>query len=400
MNGKRVGLSLITALLMGLLAAPAQASVPRMAAPWMAAPFDSTGVERRDGEVYVLHRVDRGQTLYSILKRYGATFAEYKTANPGAPNEVNSNQLLRVPYNRSRAVAAAAEKTAAEPTAVRPEPRPVETASADNRPSMAMRQPAAAPPPAMPPTSQPAAMPARRAASSTTTPAPGPSPRVAESAHEVQPGETLYSIARRYNLPVADLKRWNGLPDAGTVHTGQVLVLNGEIAPKKPTKTAAEIAREQLKTPEAKPVAKAPIPPPAPRPEPAPARPEPAKTDEPEAKREPEEEPEAETRATRPVVAANPMASAKYRRETGLAEVIDVDDKSGRYLGLHRSAAVGSLVTVRNEANGQVVSVKIIGKLPDTGLNDRVIIKLSPGAFSRLSPVDRRFRAEVSYVMQ
>lgn len=391
MNGKRVGLSLNIALVLGLLGAPA----------WASAPFDSTGVERRDGETLVLHRVDRGQTLYSILKRYGATFADYKAANPGAPNEVNSNQLLRVPYNRSRAMAAAvAEKPAPEPTptASRPEPRPVETASADNRPSMAMRQPATSPLPAPVSTPQPTATPTRRAASATTTPAP--SARIPESAHEVQPGETLYSIARRYNLPVADLKRWNDLPDAGTVHTGQVLVLNGEIAPKKPTRTAAEIAREQLKTPEAKPVAKAPTTPPLPHPEPAPARPEPAKTEDAEARREPEAETEAETRVARPVVAANPAASAKYRRETGLAEVIDVDDKSGRYLGLHRSAAVGSLVTVRNEANGQVVSVKIIGKLPDTGLNDRVIIKLSPGAFSRLSPVDRRFRAEVSYVMQ
>lgn len=391
MNGKQVGLSLNIAFLLGLLA-PA----------WAVAPFDSTGVERRDGETFVLHRVDRGQTLYSILKRYGATFADYKAANPGAPNEVNSNQLLRVPYNRSRAVAAAvAEKPASEPTSTvsRPEPRPVEMASTDNRPSMAMRQPATStPPPAQ--TSTPAAVPVRRAASATTVPAPAASARIPESAHEVQPGETLYSIARRYNLPVADLKRWNDLPDAGAVHTGQVLVLNGEIAPKKPAKSAVDIAREQLKTPETKPVAKTtPLPP---RPEPAPVKPEPAKTEESEAKREPEGEAVEETRAApaRPVVVANPSASAKYRRETGLAEVIDVDDKSGRYLGLHRSAATGSLVTVRNEANGQVVSVKIIGKLPDTGLNDRVIIKLSPGAFSRLSPVDRRFRAEVSYVMQ
>lgn len=391
MNGKQVGLSLNIALL--LLVARAWASAPRIVAARVVAPFDSTGVERRDGETFVLHRVDRGQTLYSILKRYGATFADYKAANPGAPNEVNSNQLLRVPYNRSRAVAAAAEKSASESpvTVSRPENQPVETASADSRPSMAMRQPAATPPP-----SQPATLPARHASSPSTRPSSVPTARIPESAHEVQPGETLYSIARRYNLPVADLKRWNGLPDAGTVHTGQVLVLNGEIAPKKPTKSAADIAREQLKIPETKPIAKA-TPPPASRSEPP--KPEPVKPEETEARREPEPDAEPESRPARPAV-ANPSASAKYRRETGLAEVIDVDDKSGRYLGLHRSAAAGSMVTVRNEANGQVVSVKIIGKLPDTGLNDRVIIKLSPGAFSRLSPVDRRFRAEVSYVMQ
>lgn len=209
--------------------------------------------------------------------------------------------------------------------------------------------------------------------------------------HDVQPGETLYSIARRYGLAVDDLKRWNNLPDAGGVQLGQVLLLSGEVVPKKPAKTAAEIAREQLKTPPVEPKS-------APRPEPA-------RPSEPASKRpaEPEEptNAEPESPAERPVRVAVPSAApaAKNRRETGLAEVISVDDKSGRYLGLHRTAPVGTMVTVRNEANSQVVMVKIIGKLPDTGLNDRVIIKLSPGAFSRLSPVDRRFRAEVSFVM-
>ena len=31
--------------------------------------------------------------------------------------------------------------------------------------------------------------------------------------HDVQPGETAYSIARKYNISLDDLKRWNNLPD-------------------------------------------------------------------------------------------------------------------------------------------------------------------------------------------
>jgi murein DD-endopeptidase MepM/ murein hydrolase activator NlpD len=54
-------------------------------------------------------------------------------------------------------------------------------------------------------------------------------PAVAERAspreHMVQPGETVYSIARRYNLSTADLMRANAIQPAFTIKAGQRLVL-------------------------------------------------------------------------------------------------------------------------------------------------------------------------------
>lgn len=41
------------------------------------------------------------------------------------------------------------------------------------------------------------------------TPAPAKTPLF----HDVQPGETAYSIARKYGISLEDLKRWNSLPD-------------------------------------------------------------------------------------------------------------------------------------------------------------------------------------------
>jgi phosphate transport system substrate-binding protein len=43
--------------------------------------------------------------------------------------------------------------------------------------------------------------------------------------HKVAPGETLYSIARKHDLDVAQLRNWNHLSD-NTVHPGQVLRLS------------------------------------------------------------------------------------------------------------------------------------------------------------------------------
>ncbi len=82
---------------------------------------------------------------------------------------------------------------------------------------------------------------------------------------------------------------------------------------------------------------------------------------------------------------------------SGVAEMIE-GSGSGKYLALHRSAPIGTLVQVRNEFNNQSMWVKVIGRLPDTGVNDKILIKLSTQAFTKLSPEDRRFRAEVSYI--
>ena len=78
--------------------------------------------------------------------------------------------------------------------------------------------------------------------------------------------------------------------------------------------------------------------------------------------------------------------------------MIDVPDNSGKYLALHKSAPIGTLVLVKNLANNQSIWVKVIGRLPST--DGKLIIKLSPKAFERLNAVDKRIRAEISYLVQ
>ena len=71
--------------------------------------------------------------------------------------------------------------------------------------------------------------------------------------------------------------------------------------------------------------------------------------------------------------------------------------KSGKYLALHKSAPIGTLIQVKNETNGASVWVKVIGRLPEVDQNQNIIIKLSPKAMARVSPVDKRFRAKINY---
>jgi LysM repeat protein len=84
--------------------------------------------------------------------------------------------------------------------------------------------------------------------------------------------------------------------------------------------------------------------------------------------------------------------------ETGIAELIDVPDNSGKYLALHKTAPIGTLVLVKNLANNQSIWVKVIGRLPNS--DSKLIIKLSPRAFEKLNAVDKRIRAEISYLVQ
>ncbi len=64
---------------------------------------------------------------------------------------------------------------------------------------------------------------------------------------------------------------------------------------------------------------------------------------------------------------------------------------------LHRTAKVGSVMKIRNEMNGMEIYARVVGKLPATGDNNKLLIKISKAAFEQLRAVDARFPVEISY---
>ncbi|WP_405514882.1 LysM peptidoglycan-binding domain-containing protein [Spirosoma sp. KNUC1025] len=245
--------------------------------------------------------------------------------------------------------------------------------------------------------------------------------------HVVDAGQTLYSLASRYGVSQSDLRKWNNL-SGNNVLIGQALIVSEKayqvrtpstpIATSKTTDTPARTPTSH--TPESRPTS-------------TPAEPRNAdhrtttptehRTDEEVANRtrpdadatnrsnapavEPRApvntkpaDPEAEVESPRPGNDAPMPTYGRRISDSGVAEVIEGTDGSGKYLALHRTAPIGTLVQVRNEFNNQSLWVKVIGRLPNTGINDKILIKLSTQAFSKLSPEDRRFRAEVSYIVK
>jgi len=214
-----------------------------------------------------------------------------------------------------------------------------------------------------------------RAAAPATASAPIKTPAASGTAparYTVAKGETLFGIARRFSLSPAELIQLNHLPDGGAVRVGQELLLRAAggdaapvaAAPARPTEAPAP-------TPRVNPNAPAQI-----------ATITTAKeADAPPVERAPTRASEVVTRVT----------------ESGIAATI-AGSGTDKYLALHKTAPVGTIMQVRNQMNGQSVYVRVIGPLPDTGENNNMLVRLSPRAVQKLGTNDSKFRVETSYV--
>lgn len=196
--------------------------------------------------------------------------------------------------------------------------------------------------------------------------------------HTVEPQQTLYAISRMYNVSVDDIKGWNGLP-SNAIEIGQKLIVGKGVAQATQIPVYVPEPDDEIATTPTASVNDAPVNVSSP----APATATPAA----KANERSEEEEEA------PAKGLNKMS------ESGMAEMIDAkSNDTNKYLALHKSAPVGTIMQVKNVMNGQVVYVRVIGKLPDTGANDKVVVRLSKKAYQKLGAVDERFRVELSYM--
>ncbi len=326
--------------------------------------LDSLRLEKKDGQNFIIHKVDKGQTLFGTLRKYGTSLSQFKTANPEADVDIKIGQILRIPYFKTIKEVAAKQKL-------------------DEK------------------------------AVSKSKPIKGE-----QVTFIVEDGMTLFKIAKLNKVTVADLKRMNNL-ESDIIEIGQELIVKeGTVSKEKlaerEAKKAAQNANKVVSEKEIivvqneKPIEV--------------AKAEPIKKEENTVKKEDTiaktipkkvitiEQPKPKIDTTKPKIEiknepVEPVAKLdtdgerEIKTEIGIAELIAVESKSGKYLALHKSAPMGTLVQVKNETNGASVWVKVIGRLPEVDQNENIIIKLSPKAMDRVSPVDKRFRAKINYTL-
>ncbi|MCF2443106.1 LysM peptidoglycan-binding domain-containing protein [Dyadobacter sp. CY345] len=292
---------------------------------------DSIGFEKVGGKIFVLHKVNQGQTMFAVVRQYGTTIQALRDANPGISDAVQLGQTLRVPYT-PRVSKKEAKKEEAKKEEVKP-------AVKDAKPL---------PPP------------------STATPTADAKVAVAPNGiHKVEAGQTLYRVAVKYGVLMADLRKWNNLKD-DNLTDGQELIVSEKGAEKakpvpvpEPKKVVTNVVKDSVR----------------------------AKAAVAEKVMKPVEE-----------VAPPKVVTGKRKSESGLAEVIETDESTSKFLALHRNAPIGALVEVLNEYNQEKIIVRVIGRIPETSVNDDIIIKLSSRAFEKVSPNSKRFRAVISYL--
>ena len=185
--------------------------------------------------------------------------------------------------------------------------------------------------------------------------------------HRVAKDETLFSIARQFKLHTTTLKQWNNL-NSDNVKAGQDLIVGLPPVTKSPTVAVQKTVPTQNTEPIA-PVATTTV-----------------------VTRK------SDTQDRDSVMAVQPKPIT-YLKESGIAEVINGPNVN-KYLALHATAPIGSYIMVTNSMNGRQLSVRVIGTLPNTGSNDKVIVKLSRKAQQRLAALDNRFLVDVVYAAQ
>jgi LysM repeat protein len=375
----------------------------------VAFPLDSLRLEKKDGKNFVIHKVTKGQTLFGTLRKYGTTLSEYKAANPGVDTDIKINQILRIPYFK-----------AIKETAKTPEKLAVSTKSAPSKNSDTLF------------------LKVENEQVINFDKYYHTPPKVVI----VESGNTLFKIAKKTGTKVPDIKKLNNLA-TDLIEIGQVLIVKDGVALKGKTKpiidfeenkairnfklaealaaskAATETEPEQIKEPQkeiivvqkdAVKVVEKPAEKIEEKKQVIPPKVEVVKKPEPVVIKEsaPVKPVIKDTLpVTKPVIAKKEeilhaedienTAPRSIKVEEGIAEIIEVESKSGKYLALHKSAPLGTLVQVRNETNGASVWVKVIGRLPEVDQNENIIIKLSPKAMARVSPVDKRFRAKINY---
>lgn len=316
--------------------------------------IDSLRTETIDGKKYIIHSIDKGETLYALSRRYNASVEEISIENQLVNYSISIGQQIKVPLKVYK---------------------------------------------------------------------------ISGIFHTVQKGETLYSVSRAYEVSVDDLKRWNHLVDSN-ISIGQKLSIGTQMPDDAPLYQDESENNKEVK--ETKDIVK----------ENKPKKTEGGFTYYVQAGESLASIANKFSVSADSIQFWNDLKNRKVRigqalnfpftvnmdsialaeknpkfRETaygskykieadggvsklyeeGIARTINSDFNTSKYLALHRTLTVGTVFQVKNLMNNQTIYVRVVGKLPNTGINEGVMIRLTPKAFERLGIIDEKALVGITY---
>jgi LysM repeat protein len=305
---------------------------------------DSIRMETVNGKKFIVHLVDKGETLFSISRKYGAAVAAVLETNPGSDSGIEAGQMLKVPYSGKVSVStpAGTVHTVGEKQTLYSIARQYGVSVEDIRRWNDLGEKSIQPGMKM--------LIKKADASTDLQEASAAPPKSGEIFHIVSEKETLFGISRLYRVSVNEIIQWNNLTSS-SVKEGQKLLIK-KIGSVEQAEPAAESGKPEVIVANPKPVSK-----------PAPQKIEPVKTDE--------------------------------KNESGFALLSEKGGESRKYLAYHRTIPEGTVLRVRNKENKKEIFVRITGKLPESDGQD-VLIRISRAAWDKLGGGEK-FPAEIVF---
>jgi LysM repeat protein len=354
-----------------------------------------------------IHEVEKGETLYSISRKYHVTVDAIQNANKslGGSLKLKIGQILTIPGTSVKGAENKTEKAVTPTTkASVTETKPVKPQSKQEAPT-ACNNP---------------------------------------SVHIVEKGETFYGISKANGLTVKQLRDANHMSEDMKLKVGQKLIIPSKnqeamykseakepisehkpVSQPVPVPTTTEQGREYLKSEPTSVVKPEPV-----KQEVVPAsRPTEQKTVQPAAKVEKAKEAAHEetpflikpAESTKPVTeVSKPVPASPLKNENkdpnnyaavfaqyydsgkkkviyrGIGMFMQSDNPGNQFLALYNYADMGSIVKVTNLMSKETIYVKIIGKVPASDNEKDVILKVSSEAANKLKVSEDKFLLEVT----
>jgi len=285
------------------------------------APVDSIGVENLNGKKVVLHKLDPKDNYFSVGRRYNVKPNIIIQFNNNA--ELKIGGIIKVPTEQPF-LAPSVQSVVSQSTPV----------GSQNASVVAQNAPVV---------------------SQTTTPTVTADANVLQ--YKVSVGETLYSIAKRFNTTVDDIVKLNNLPSSNAV-SGQSL------------KIKLNSANVPVPVPVAPPIV--------------------VKTDSFSYS-----SPQDSMNAVK--FGANKFGLYE-KAEKGIAvsfteEGLDPSKK----LALHRTAPVGTVIKITNPMTGKTTFAKVVGRFTDSESTKDAIIVVTKNVADSIGALDKRVHVNISY---
>jgi len=338
-------------------------------------PADSIGIRTINQSTFVVHKVEKGETLYALARKYKVEVQSIFDANPSAINGINVGQEILIPTkmvganngegnqnqqnsqqaNQIAPGSGQGEKVvhkviAGESLYVISQKYSVSVNDIKKWNNIRSNTISVGQKLSIYPSPEKAAEINKQMEVMETH---------GKKIHIVSAGETLFSISNKYNISQSELREWNRL-ESNNLSVGQELIVGylekddeqqvvivQDIETEKEAEGGVIVQTVEVEKPE--------------------------------------------------MQGAGNTGSYKKVSEKGIAQVIEGSEATNKYLALHRNAAIGTIMQIKNEMNDLSVFVRVIGKIPDTDDNRNVLIKVSKVAYDRLGAINDQFPVEITY---